>query len=124
MTARLITTSRAAARSLGHRVDQLGCGNAHLRVFGHNRTIVPEPDVTSSTVLTLGSCGYPAVLLALFAGELADVDVALAEHFRAAGQVPCVPVVDLFGLDRNRLILAGLQGLGPVVERPRVVQPE
>ena len=50
---------------------------------------------------------------ALLAGELADVGVAVAEQLRAAGQVLHVPLVDLFGLDRDGLVLVGLQRGGP-----------
>jgi hypothetical protein len=36
-------------------------------------------------------------------GELVEVDVALAEEVRAAGEVLHVPLVDLFGLNLDRL---------------------
>src|ERR1700747_3552383 len=52
----------------------------------------------------------------LFQRELVAVDVAHPECLGTAGQVLHVPVVDLFGLDRDGLVLVRLKGLGPQVK--------
>src|ERR1700736_4756845 len=66
-----------------------------------------------------GLCGM--LVLLLLHGELIDVAVSGAEALRAASEVVHVPVVDLFGLKRYRLVPACLQRLGPGVERLRVM---
>ena len=60
--------------------------------------------------------------LALDERELADVGVAVAEQVGAAGQVLHVALVDLFGLDRDGLVLARLERRGPDVQRLRVMR--
>src|SRR5437763_1529278 len=52
----------------------------------------------------------------LLQGELVAVDIAHAECLGAAGQILHVTLVDVFGLDGDGLVPAGLQGLGPKVE--------
>ena len=59
--------------------------------------------------------------LGFIQGELVDVDVADPKCVCAAGQVLDVPLVDLFGLNRDGLVLVRLEGLRPQVEGPRVV---
>src|ERR1700730_12363053 len=54
----------------------------------------------------------------LFQRELVAADVADPEALGAAGQVLHVPLVDLFGLDLEGLVLARLEGLGPQVKGP------
>src|SRR3954470_16695769 len=54
--------------------------------------------------------------------ELVDVDVALAEHVRASGQILHVAVVDLFGLDGDGLVPSLIQRLRPGFQRPGIVQ--
>src|ERR1700677_2434920 len=58
----------------------------------------------------------PARTLFLLQGELVDVAVAVAKLLGAACEVFHVPVVDLFRLDLDRLLLMRLEGLGPQIE--------
>src|SRR6516165_3089772 len=58
----------------------------------------------------------------LFQRELAQIGVAVAEQLGTAGQVLHISVVDLFRLDRDRLVLMSLQRRRPQVERPRIVR--
>src|ERR1700751_2769606 len=74
----------------------------------------------SSDVALCARCRWPAQSLFL-QGELVDIDVAHPEHLGAAGQVPHVALVDLFGLNLDGLILVRLKGLGPQVKGPGVM---
>ena len=99
-----------------------GCGAWH----GHDTSEGPDeeqfltPEIEGKR-LTRRQLPSPVKRL-LGQRELVDVDVAVAEPVGAAGEVVHVAVVDLFGLDRDRLVLVGLQRGGPSVQRPRVVR--
>src|SRR6478735_2617064 len=61
---------------------------------------------------------------ALGQGELADIGVAVAEQFGAAGQILHVAVVDLARLQGDGLFLICLQLSGPDFQGAGVVQPQ
>src|ERR1700754_4808115 len=58
----------------------------------------------------------------LFASELANVGVPIAEQVSAAGQIFAEALVDLFGRDRDGLVLLGFEIGGPGVQRLDVVR--
>ena len=97
-----------------------------------NSTLIEVPDARTFVSLDKPKCrdrcgrgGFgDQNHLALDEGELADVGVALAEKVGAPRQVLHVPVVDLLRLDREGLVLAGLEGLGPDVQGFGVMQAQ
>src|SRR5271166_6720217 len=90
----------------------------------NSRRVRPVPTVKKRLLqrLSSGPRSPDKAGLSLFQRELAQIGVAVAEQLGTAGQVLHVPVVDLFRLDRDRLVLMSLKRRRPHVERPRVVQ--
>src|SRR5690606_28372114 len=85
-----------------------------------NRSLA-EPDDTRSTSIAVSATGAPGIFLFL-QRELVDVDITDPEALGASGQVLDVAVVDLVGLDGDRLLAVLLQRLRPQIQRAGVVR--
>src|SRR6202035_3900992 len=79
---------------------------------------------SSFVLAVLSTMSRPLVLHVqlLLQGELVDVAVSGAKTISGAREITHVPVVNLFGLKRDRFVLVRLQRFRPAVERPRIMR--